>query len=160
MHRRILGITGALAVTAALSWTGYQRSSQWVAVNGGACEVWRAGAASEHMTWTGDCVDGKGEGPGMLNFATAEGLTIRYQGTMSAGKFQGAGVRSTSDGARIEGSFDDNAFTGRVIASWRGNRFEGVFQDDVPIGTGHCRDAAANSGPCQLAENWEIVWVN
>jgi hypothetical protein len=157
---RILGIVGALVFPAVAGWYGYGMSAHWVNVNGSDCEVWNEDGDPGMAAWNGDCVDGRGEGPGTLTLTSENGFVIRYQGVMSAGKFQGDGEWSSSDGARIQGPFRDSAFTGRVIATWSGNRYEGMFDNDVPTGTGRCQDATGNSGACQLSQSWDIIWVN
>lgn len=160
MNLRILGIVGALAVPAVSAWFGFGPSPHWTTVNASDCQVWDEDDDDGIAAWSGTCVDGLGEGPGVLTFTMTDGLVIRYEGTMSAGKFQGAGVWSTSEGQRIEGPFNNSAFTGRVTVTWYGNRYEGMFEADIPTGIGRCQDATGNTGSCQLSESWDIIWVN
>ena len=92
MKLRLLGFVATLAIAGSASWFGSGLWSHWTDARNSECRVWVGETGADDVNWSGDCVDGLGEGPGVLTTTTADGSIVRYEGVMSAGKFQDAGT--------------------------------------------------------------------
>jgi len=134
------------------------------------CRVWNnQPMPGETASWSGDCVDGRATGRGVLlwRFPGKDGTikTQRFEGDMRGGKRhgrgridyassaryegpwvddkpQGRGVYVLGNGARYKGEFRDGLMSGRGIKTWRsGNRYEGEFRNGFRHGRGVFIDA-------------------
>ncbi len=100
------------------------------------CAVW-----GEHpqplvtVHWSGDCVDGKASGKGLME-VIIDGIPFsQYEGEYRAGKAEGYGILISPDQSRYEGEFRDNIMHGRgVLISSDGQRLEGTFHKGLPHG--------------------------
>src|SRR5262249_21385844 len=93
--------------------------------------------AGETVSWSGGCgADGRTTGQGVAE-RTADGKVDRYEGDLVAGRANGRGVATNSNGSRYEGEFRDNKPHGRGVASLaNGNRYEGEWRDGKLDGRG------------------------
>ena len=104
------------------------------------CGLWTAkrSGPDDIASWSGDCVDERAQGPGVLSWFTPDGLLGRYTGSMVAGRAQGLAVlyyRSETGYDRYEGRFDHGRLKGQVVLRRAdGDRFEGPFSDGRPFG--------------------------
>lgn len=110
--------------------------AEWFVDEDTGCKVW-----GEHpqpivkVHWSGDCVDGKASGEGLMEVFIDGFPFSRYEGEYKEGKAEGHGVLVTPDDARYEGEFSDNNMHGHgVIISPDGKRLEGTFVNGVPDG--------------------------
>lgn len=110
----------------------------WIKTSSQNCEIWSDRAISEddRITWTGDCVDGKTNGSGLLIWTQNGKIHARYQGKMAGGKMQGKGVlvepaASGSGFDVVAGAFEDGVLNGRATyKSAEGAIFMGSFKDN------------------------------
>ena len=101
------------------------------------CAVW-----GEHpqpiviIHWSGECVDGKASGKGLME-VFIDGLPFStYEGEYRDGKAEGYGVLNTPGEARYEGEFKNNNMDGHgTIISPDGKRLEGDYVNGMPDGT-------------------------
>lgn len=128
------------------------------------CAVWTEHPASKAViSWSGGCQDGKASGPGVLSWFEDGKLTLRFEGTMVAGKAQGAGkvdfwlkngyaqyrgelkdsdfhghaVLVLADQSRAEGEFQGGSLNGYVaFARTNGASYTGQVKDNQPHGRG------------------------
>ena len=86
--------------------------------------------------WSGDCVDGKASGNGLME-VFIDGLPFStYEGEYRDGKAEGYGVLNTPGAARYEGEFKNNNLHGHgAIISPDGKRMEGDYVNGMPDGT-------------------------
>jgi hypothetical protein len=101
------------------------------------CTVW--GDHSQPIVkihWSGDCVDGKASGKGLME-VFIDGIPFSsYEGEYRDGKADGYGVLNTPGEARYEGEFKNNNMHGHgVIISVDGKRLEGNYLNGLPHGT-------------------------
>lgn len=113
----------------------------WVADPITGCQVWTPGTEDgEIVSWTGDCVDGKAAGPGVLVWVVGGELVARYSGTMVAGKVDGFGDLAflRDDGyLRYNGAFRDGKLHGQGHAiGGDGASYQGDFANNLPHGEG------------------------
>lgn len=137
-------------------------SSQWL--KDGSCAVFNADAQpGDTVSWTGDCVDGYASGLGTATFThngqsqsysaqfahgqvldghviTKWGGGWSYDGEITGGRFNGAGVLTTNTGDRFEGHWVDGKLNGHgVLLRSNGERYSGEWKDNKPNGTGELR---------------------
>ena len=109
----------------------------WIVVENQPCQIWNPHpVAGETVTWTGDCVDGKGSGKGRTVWTDSDG-TSTHEGERWQGKRYGWGIVIEADGDRFEGEFRNNRAHGRGIFTWTdGRRYEGEWRSGKPHGHG------------------------
>jgi hypothetical protein len=109
--------------------------------------------------WSGACVGGKADGPGIVEWQTNGKFSGRNEGSFRAGLLDGRGIKQTADGRRYEAEFRNGRMSGRcVLTSDKvrvdgqcatdnfngpgkavfadGDRYEGDFKDSKITGTG------------------------
>ncbi len=85
--------------------------------------------------WSGDCLEGKASGKGVLRVSIDSIPFSRYEGEYKDGKAHGYGVLTTPGDSRYEGEFNNNKMHGHgAIISADGKRIEGDFLDGNPHG--------------------------
>lgn len=112
------------------------------------------------VTWSGDCADGMASGTGMATFTdrsrfvesisgpflkgAAEGNVrvtwadgSHFEGTESAGRFNGPGVLTHANGDRFEGQWTNNRLNGHGSITWaNGDHYDGDLRDSKAEGHG------------------------
>lgn len=79
---------------------------EWIADAKTGCKVWNpAPQAHETIRWSGGCEGGYAQGKGTLEWYENGRLGDRYVGDYQAGKRNGHGVVTMSNGKRIEGDW-------------------------------------------------------
>ena len=125
---------------------------QWFPTRSG-CDVWNAfPQARETASWSGDCVQGRIAGEGMLIWRwihRGEWHEQRHEGSFQGGREHGYGVTHYAYGGRYEGEFREGERHGsgtRILPD--GSRYEGEWRDDLPHGSGtvHLPDGRVFSG--------------
>jgi hypothetical protein len=82
----------------------------------------------ETVTWSGGCVDGYGDGPGVVQWLHGATPGTRSEGPLVRGRFDGQVTEIFQNGARFEGTFVAGAASGRgVWTGPKGERYEGDF---------------------------------
>lgn len=111
-------------------------AGQWFKDEESGCSVW-----GEHeqpivsVSWSGDCVDGKAQGQGIMEVFIDNIPFSHYEGEYQAGKAHGYGVLVSPDQSRYEGYFENNLMHGQgVIISSDGKRLEGEYYHGFPNG--------------------------
>lgn len=86
--------------------------------------------------WSGDCVDGRASGQGVLRVLIDSVPFSTYEGELVDGKASGKGILTSPDGSRYEGEFLNNEMHGQgAIISSDGKRLEGTYKHGLPHGT-------------------------
>lgn len=86
-----------------------QRPPAWIADSKTGCKVWNpAPQARETIRWSGGCQGGYAQGKGILQWFENGKPGDRYEGDYQAGKRNGHGVVTMSNGTRIEGDWRDD----------------------------------------------------
>ena len=122
----------------------------WLPVEGTDCQVWSDEqlAKGEIIRWSGGCSEGKLSGNGVLEVFEGDKRTLRFEGTMLAGKAEGPGKMEAAvkDGTeRYDGGFAKGLFDGYgVFELTDGSRYEGGFRNDKPDGFGVYKGADGN----------------
>jgi hypothetical protein len=112
------------------------------------------------VAWPGECPDGMASGAGMATFTdrgrfvesitgpflkgAAEGDVrvtwadgSHFEGTESAGRFNGPGVLTHANGDRFEGQWTNNRLNGHGLITWaNGDRYDGELRDSKAEGHG------------------------
>ena len=115
----------------------------WEIVKNQPCQIYtknKVEGASVPVTWTGDCVEGRGSGYGRMEVQGPYGEIV-YIGELRGGKQHGYGtykwIAGFRKGNRYEGYFLDGKRNGRGVYTWSsGNRYEGYFLDGKRNGRG------------------------
>ncbi|MBM2830014.1 MAG: hypothetical protein HW411_804 [Gammaproteobacteria bacterium] len=101
------------------------------------CAVW--GEHSQPIVtvyWSGECVDGKASGKGIMQVHIDKMPFSKYEGDYKEGKADGYGVLTTPGESRYEGEFKDNNMHGYgVVISTDGKRLKGNYLNGIPQGT-------------------------
>ncbi len=131
-------------------------ASAWVESDG-ACKVESLDARpNEVFAWTGRCVEGFAEGPGVLSRSVDGQLKWTFRGLMKAGRQMGEGRLEFANGDVYEGSFVDGRRTGLGSYVTPDSRYDGDFVDDAFTGRGRIvmRSMLEYEGEL-LAGRWE-----
>lgn len=82
------------------------KSPSWIADSKTGCKVWNPSPeARETIRWSGSCEGGYAQGKGTLQFFENGKPGDRFEGEYQAGKRNGHGVVTMSNGTRIEGDW-------------------------------------------------------
>jgi hypothetical protein len=148
-RRLVLAAVAALLLApAALAADGI-----WVEARPG-CRVWLSAEKADNYTfeWVGPCRDGYASGTGTLNIKYQGRPAGWYSGPMTAGKFEGHGIRSYPNGGHYEGDWRDGKRTGEGVQKFpNGARYEGGWKDDRASGSGTLIDEKGGS--------WSGTWL-
>lgn len=114
--------------------------SGWLADGRTGCKVWDLDIETgESVTWSGACVGGLAEGPGVVVWTKGGKLEERDEGTYRAGKMEGMGYVSWPDGSRDEGEYRAGRLNGRGVRTFaEDGRCVGQFRDDDREGHVEC----------------------
>jgi hypothetical protein len=122
----------------------------WLKDSASGCEVWSDEPLSEgeEIHWSGGCKGEKLSGKGVLEVSEGDKRTLRFVGTMDAGKAEGIGtleIVGKQGPERYEGGFSGSLFDGYGVYELAdGSRYEGGFKNDQPDGYGVYKGADGN----------------
>jgi hypothetical protein len=86
-----------------------QHPPAWIADTKTGCKIWNpAPQAHETIHWSGACQAGLAQGKGTLQWFENGKPGDRYDGEYQAGKRNGHGIVTESNGTRIEGDWRDD----------------------------------------------------
>jgi hypothetical protein len=92
---------------------------------------------NERITWSGGCRDGLADGEGTYEFINGGASAGGYVGMVRAGKPNGAGTETLSDGVQYQGNFVDGHLTGHAhILYVGGNYYDGDTRYELREGHG------------------------
>ena len=105
-------------------------------VNG--CKVYNpAPQEEETISWSGNCINGFANGPGILEWYKNGELMERYEGDMESGWAQGNGILISETGMRYEGHWNKSAQSGYgKLSHLDGSSYEGQWLNGKPHGRG------------------------
>lgn len=136
MDLNTLSVRGLIIVMLCISAINQSQAGEWFKDPETNCAVW-----SDYpqpivtVYWSGDCVDGKADGKGILKVLIDKIPFSSYEGEYKKGKAHGYGILITPDDSRYEGEFKNNRMHGHgVIKSIDGKRLEGNFINGNPHG--------------------------
>lgn len=100
------------------------------------CRVAGHARVAGHVAyWSGACKDGYASGPGALQWSKDGKATERYEGALSKGLPEGAGIAQWADGSLHEGNYRDGMLHGPAVVIFKGGaKLEGNFEQDKPVG--------------------------
>lgn len=100
------------------------------------CRVVEHARVSGHAAyWSGACNDGYASGAGALQWSKDGKATERYEGTLSKGLPEGAGIAQWADGSLHEGNYQDGLLQGPAVVIFKnGAKLQGNFERDKPVG--------------------------
>jgi len=160
----IYAALGAVGVALTIAYPA--AADDWLKDTLTGCQVFLAdNEGTEKVAWSGDCVDGKASGTGVLVVMNPDGLLGIYSGNAEAGRPEGKGrmilrnketggvdsytggfAKGTLDGEgelvsskgwTYTGGFKDGEQTGLgMIETTDGDVFRGNFENGKPVGTG------------------------
>jgi hypothetical protein len=94
----------------------------------------------ETVTWTGPCLDGMGNGDGVLQWFEDGKQTAHYEGRLAKGWANGRGTLTNADGTIYKGDWKDSRENGEGRLDWPdGIWYEGEWRDGKPNGYGQYR---------------------
>jgi hypothetical protein len=109
IRRSLVLLTGAVLLNASVAAMAQAQSGKppdWIADAKTGCKVWNpAPQARETIRWSGGCEGGFAQGRGTLQWYENGRPGDRYDGEYQAGKRNGHGVVTMSNGKRIEGDW-------------------------------------------------------
>lgn len=111
----------------------------WIKNPEGTCSVWSLNPARLGWTWTwsGECVDGKATGNGILTWKDRSKIVETYNGDLVAGKREGKGTYKWRDGRSYAGNWVNDKRRGRGLQKWpNGRSYDGDWVDGVMHGQG------------------------
>lgn len=107
------------------------------------CQVWGGddpAAASDVVSWSGSCRDGRAHGHGVLSWFAEGTLLGRYEGEMFSGRLDGEGelhYRFEDGFAHIQTHFENGRPNGRTAIRYaNGDRFRGIVENGLDDGKG------------------------
>jgi hypothetical protein len=86
--------------------------------------------------WSGACVGGKADGPGIVEWQLNGTFNGRNEGTFHAGLLEGRGIKATADGRRYEAEFRNGKMNGRCVMTTPAVRLDGQCANDQFNGPG------------------------
>jgi hypothetical protein len=128
-------LAGACVLPAAA--TAQAVNPGWIADSKTGCKVANPKPIpSESISWSGRCVNGIADGPGVLQWFVEGKLYNRKEGEFRAGRLNGKG-KSSFNGMTYEGTWRDGVYDGQGTFTWpNGNRYSGGFKDGEFSGRG------------------------
>lgn len=113
-------------------------SGEWIIDNDTNCKIWNGNPSpGESVKWSGQCLNEKATGQGVLQWYLNGNANGRYEGEYRDGKENGKGVYTWKNGDRYEGDWVDGKSNGKGVKTWKnGDRYEGDYVDDVRSGFG------------------------
>jgi hypothetical protein len=111
----------------------------WTVEHTSGCWVWNPEPSPDDvMTWSGHCsASGPAEGTGTLEWRYGGGEMDRYEGEYRAGKMDGRGRYSWSNGKQYDGEWKAGQLHGRGRYQWPdGSVYEGEWRHDQRNGRG------------------------
>ena len=91
-------------------------------------------------------------GNGVMRIAYKGEVTAQYTGPMVAGRFEGAGVMTYTNGGRYDGEWKGGAKDGEGVELFaNGARYDGGWKDNKPSGSGVLIDDRGN--------RWAGTWL-
>jgi hypothetical protein len=103
------------------------------------CKIWDPlPVRNESVAWSGECLDGYADGPGVVQWTVHGRPGPRFEGTLTVGKLNGTGVATFPEGGyRYDGAFQEFERTGHgIMTGPGGERYEGDWVDNKRSGTG------------------------
>ena len=102
------------------------------------CKVYNpAPQPNETIKWSGECLDGFANGPGVLEWFNDGLLVERYEGDTKSGWAHGAGILISEKGMRYEGNWEKSVQNGfGKASSTDGSSYEGEWLNGKPHGRG------------------------
>ncbi len=135
----VIAVTGAMAQDAGVPAPGLAvpGKSGWHRADRTGCLVWNdVPQPDEVAIWTGECVDGRAEGPGQLRWIHA-GKEDCFRGTMRAGRAHGFGIYVWARSERFEPERLNGIPTGKLVRRWYyGARYDGDYVNGRREGLG------------------------
>lgn len=134
MLMTVAGVAGVLLASGAAHAQG-----GWMTDRNSLCKIWDDNAAAPgSVTWSGPCVNGFGEGRGVVQLFNRNGEPgTRYEGELKGGRMNGRGAYIWSSGNRYEGELVNGNFQGQGTMTWaNGDRYVGQWANDVAHGFG------------------------
>lgn len=100
------------------------------------CRIAESSRVAGHVAyWSGACQDGYASGPGALQWSKDGKPTERYEGSLSKGLAEGAGIAQWEDGSVLEGTYLHGELHGPALVVFKSeNRLEGNFEHGKPRG--------------------------
>jgi hypothetical protein len=112
------------------------QAGDFVADANSGCKVWNPHPQSnESVIWSGGCVNGLAQGPGILQWLHHDKPYEKDQGEWNEGRQSGRGSQDWSSG-RYDGELVDGEPQGRGVLTLQSARYEGEFRDGKPNGSG------------------------
>jgi hypothetical protein len=102
------------------------------------CKVWDPHPLpNESVTWSGSCLEGYADGPGVVQWLADGQPGTRVEGTLARGKPVGKTTVVRPDGARFDGTYVDGERSGKGVWTWaNGARYQGDWLHDQHNGVG------------------------
>jgi hypothetical protein len=86
--------------------------------------------------WSGACVGGKADGPGIVEWQINGTFNGRNEGSFHAGLLDGRGLKLTAEGRRYEAEFRNGKMNGRCVMTTPDVRLDGQCANDLFNGPG------------------------
>ena len=115
----------------------HSASGKWLKASNTNCLMWDSFAReSESVTWSGDVVDGKAFGKGVVQWFTNGVPTTSYEGEMREGLADGHGI-ARGYGTTVEGEFKEGTPVSRITIHYpTGGWYKGESKDGFKEGQG------------------------
>jgi hypothetical protein len=119
----------------------YAESGCWIRASNTDCLIWDSfPKTNETVTWTGDVVEGRAHGKGILQWFTNGVPTSSYAGEMKNGLADGHGVTKSVneefESDWVKGKSIDYAFTNATIRYLSGSWYKGEIRNGYKSGQG------------------------
>lgn len=140
-----MGTRPVLSMLLLLAWPALAQEAHWLADPATGCKQWNdVPHAGAEMSWSGRCVDGLADGPGIATTSTGN----RYEGSFHGGLRVGHGVLTWLNGNRFEGEWRDNKPNGPGIYNQAGHVFSGIWKDGCFVHDGRRAVVASTASDC------------